>query len=468
MELRARSIVTLAAIFGAAVLAAGLASFAKAGDAPATGIPSPSIATSLPANGDPFGRRAALAGAGITFGFTYTAEVIGNPAGGISQGAAYDGLLKGNLDADLEKIFGFKNLSFHTSGYQIHSTDHFTAENLGSLVTSSNIESFDSTLLFELWLEQKFLDNKLSLRFGQLAADSEFLISDTAGRFIANTYGWAIFPSVNLPTGGPIYPLATPGVRLRFDPNEAFSALLAVYNGNPVDPRFDPPRGRERYGLAARIDDPPLVMGEVQWKYNRDKGASFLPGTIKAGGWQNFGKFDDQRFGSDGLSLANPASNGIAAQRRGSFGIYGIIDQQLYQIPGAEQGKGVATFARVIAGPQDTSAVSFYADSGVVFSGLVVGRPNDAFGLAVAYSKISGSAIDLDEDARAFGSGALVRDGEVDLEINYQAEIVSGWTVQPVFQYIWHPGGNVANPADPAGAAIPDATVFALRTTVNY
>ena len=468
MVLRARSQATLVANLGAVVLAAGLSSSVSAGDAPDTGIPSPSIATSLPANGDPLGARAALAGAGITYGFTYTAEVLGNPSGGIRQGAAYDGLLKGYLDADLEKIFGFSNLNFHTSGYQIHSTDHVTAENLGSLVTSSNIESFDSTLLYELWLEQKFFDNKVSLRFGQLGADTEFLISDTGSLFIANTFGWPIFPSVNLPTGGPIYPLATPGVRLRFDPNEAFSALLAVYNGNSVDPRFDPPRGREKYGLAFRIDDPPLVMGEVQWKYNRDKSASFLPGTIKVGGWQHFGNFDDQRFGSDGLSLADPASNGSAARRRGNFGIYGVIDQQLIQIPGAEQGKGVSAFARVMVGPEDTSTVGFYADGGVVFSGLVVGRPNDAFGFAIAYSKISDGAIELDKDARGFGSGALVRDGEVDLEINYQAEIVSGWTVQPMLQYIWHPGGNVANPADASGRAIPDATVLGFRTSLSY
>ena len=446
----------------------GTAAAARAEDAPATGIPSPSIATSLPANGDPSGTRAGLAGAGITYGFTYTAEVLGNPTGGVRQGAAADGLLKGYLDGDLEKIFGWKNLSFHTSGYQIHSTGHFTAENLGSLVTSSNIESFDSTLLFELWLEQKFFDNKLSLRLGQLAADTQFLSSDTAGLFVANTFGWAIFPSVNLPTGGPIYPLATPGVRLRFDPNDAFSALVAVYNGNPVDPLFDPPRGREKYGLAFRIDDPPLVMGEVQWKYNRAKDAAGLPGTLKAGGWQHFGRFDDQRFGSDGLSLANPASNGVPAQVRGSFGIYGIIDQQLYQLPGAEQGKGVSAFARVIVGPQDTSTAGFYADGGVVFSGLITGRPNDAFGFAVAYSKASDGAIDLDRDARGFGSGSLIRDGEVDLEINYQAEIVSGWSVQPMFQYIWHPGANVANPNDASGGAIPDAAVFNLRTSVAY
>ena len=389
-------------------------------------------------------------------------------SGGIKRGSALDGLLEADFDADLGKFLGWKGAAFHASGYQIHSTDHFTSENLKSLLTSSNIESFDSTLLYELWLEQKVFDGKVSVRIGQLAADSEFLISDTAGLFIGNTFGWAILPSLNLPTGGPIYPLATPGVRLKVIPNERVSALFAVYNGNPVDPRFDPPRGRERYGLGFRIDDPPLVMGAVQWTYNRETDATGLPGTIKIGGWHHFGRFDDQRFGSDGLSLADPASNGIPASLRGNSGIYGVIDQQLYQLPNAGAGKGISAFARLMAAPPDRNSLDFYGDTGLVFSGFVANRPGDAFGIAVAYSKISGRAADLDKDGRAFGTGRLVRDGEVDLELNYQAQIVPGWTLQPMFQYIWHPGGNIVNPNDPAGRAIGDAAVFGLRTTINY
>ena len=441
---------------------------ARAGEQPPTGIPDPSIATSLPANGDPFGTRAALAGRGITYGVTYIGEALGNVSGGLKRGAAADGLLEADIDTDLEKFLGWKGAAFHASGYQIHSTDHFTSKNLASLITSSNIESFDSTLLFELWFEQKFLNDKVSLRFGQLAADSEFLISDTAGLFIGNTFGWAILPSLNLPTGGPIYPLATPGVRLKVTPDQQLSALIALYNGNPVDPNFDPPRGRERYGFAFRIDDPPLVMGELQWKYNRDKDATGLPGTLKIGGWHHFGKFDDQRFGTDGLSLADPVSNGVPARLRGNSGIYGLIDQQLYQLPGADAGKGISAFARAMAAPEDRNSLNFYGDAGLVFSGFVPNRPGDMFGIALAYSNISHAAAGLDQDARAFGGGSLVRDFELDLELNYQAQIVPGWTVQPMFQYIWHPGGNVANPNDPAGRAIGDAAVFGLRTTVNY
>jgi porin len=450
------------------LLAICLGVSAWAGEGPPSGIPDPSIATSLPGNGDPFGARAALAGIGVTFGAIYIGEGLGTVSGGIKRGAEADGLLELDFDTDLEKFLGWKGAAFHASGYQFHSTDAFTAKHLGSLITSSNIESFDSTLLYELWLEQKFLDDKLAIRFGQLAADTEFLISDTAGLFIGNTFGWAILPSLNLPTGGPIYPLATPGVRVKVTPNANLAALVALYNGNPVDPNFDTPQGREKHGLGFRIGDPPLLMGEVQWKYNRDKNAAGLPGTLKIGGWHHFGKFDHQRYGADGLSLADPVSNGVAARLRGNSGIYGVVDQQLYQRPGADAGKGISAFARVMAAPGDRNSLSFYGDAGLVFSGFVAGRPGDAFGVAVAYSKISDAAAGFDWDALAIGTGTQVRDFELDLELNYLAEIAPGWTVQPMFQYIWNPGGTTVNPDDPKAQAIRDAAVFGLRTTINY
>lgn len=439
---------------------------ARAGDG-VTGIPDPSIATSLPASGDPMGARAALAGVGVTYGAKYTGEALGNASGGVKRGAAYDGLLSAYADADLEKLWGWKGLALHASGFQIHSTSHFTADNLNSLVTSSNIEAFDSTLLFELWLEQTFFDAKLSVRFGQLAADTEFLGSDTAGLFIANTFGWAVFPSLNLPTGGPIYPLATPGVRLKIEPGDQFAALFAVYNGNPVEPGIDPPRSREKYGLGFRFDDPLLAIGELQWNYGHGAEATGLPGTIKVGGWHHFGTFDDQRFGTDGLSLSDAASNGIPAQVRGNYGIYGVIEQQLYRLPGGAPDKGISAFARVFAGPSEQNPVDLYADAGLVFSGFIPGRGDDVFGVALAYSKVSNRAIDLDNDARGFGLAVPVRNYEAVLELDYQAQLAPGWTLQPMFQYIWHPGGHIENPSRP-GTAIGDAAVFGLRTSINY
>ena len=56
-------------------------------------------------------------------------------------------------------------------------------------------------------------------------------------------------------------------------------------------------------GINFRLQDPPLLMAEAQYTYNASPG---LTGTLKLGGWHHFGTFDDQHFGIDNRSLADP------------------------------------------------------------------------------------------------------------------------------------------------------------------
>ena len=66
------------------------------------------------------------------------------------------------------------------------------------------------------------------------------------------------------------------------------------------------------------------------------------------------------------------------------------------------------------------------------------------------------------------GGPLPVRSSEALIEVTYQAQIIPGWTLQPDFQYVFRPGGNVSNARDPNGAAIKDAAIFGLRTTIRY
>ena len=47
--------------------------------------------------------------------------------------------------------------------------------------------------LFTAWFQQNAVDDRFSLRFGQLAADDEFISSPTAGGLINGTFGWPAF-----------------------------------------------------------------------------------------------------------------------------------------------------------------------------------------------------------------------------------------------------------------------------------
>jgi porin len=429
--------------------------------------PPPSIATSLGPAGDPGGSRSALEKAGVVYSLTYIGEVLGNVSGGMRRGSIYEGRLDLQVDADLQKLAGWEGATIHAQAFQIHGHG-LSRYYLGNLMTASGIEALPSTRLFELWLEQSFADGKAALRAGQLAADTEFLTSQYGGLFVNATFGWPAITGTNLPSGGPAYPLATPGARLKLAPVEGFTLLAAVFNGDPAGPGPGDPQRDNRHGLEFRTKDPAFAIAEAQLAYNQGKDAAGLPGTVKVGAWRHLGRFDDQRFDPFGMSLADPAGSGLAARLRGNGGAYAVVDQMLYRVPGTAD-QGLAAFARVSANPADRNLIDFYADGGFTWKGLIPGREDDTFGVGFGYARISRDARALDVDAISFtGVPMPVRSSEALIEVTYQAQVVPGWTVQPDFQYVFRPGGNVANPRDPSGEPIKNAAVFGLRTTIRY
>ncbi len=442
-----------------AVIAMAETAAAEAGLA--DGIPPASIATSMPANGDPAGSRRWLAQHGITYGLIYTGEVLGNLSGGIRRGGLYQGKLEAFAAVDLGKFAGWQGLSFFGNAFQIHRTSGMRGDHFNSLVTISNIEAVPSTRLSELWLEQKLFDDRFGFRFGQLAADAEFFISDYSKMFLSSD--WPTITGANLPGGGPAYPLATPGVRWRFDPDKNRSALVAVFNGDPGE------QGTvNTTGTNFRINDPPLLMGEVQYRHNQGKDDGGLAGSYRLGAWHHFGEFHDHRYGTDGLSLAASSSNGIARRIRGNSGVYGVIDQQIYRPVNVGPDSGISIFSRISASPSDSSHVNFFIDGGIVFSGMISSRPNDKFGASFIHANISNQARAFDRDLIAHsGNQRPVRSYEMTIELSYQAQIKPGWILQPTFQYVTHPGGHISDPDRPE-RPIRSGAIFGVRTAIAY
>lgn len=437
-------------------------------DAWKDGVPPGSIATSLPHNGDPGGMRKWLSERGLTYSFVLTSEVLGDVSGGVRTGAVFQGKLETIVKADLEKMLGLRGLSFFANAFQIHNTGGIRRDHVGSFNTISNIEALATTRLSELWLEQKFFNDTFSIRFGQLAADAEFFISDYS--VFLMTSDWPSITAQNLPSGGPAYPLSTPGIRVKFEPNKQFTFLAALFNGDPSGPGPEEAQIKNRHGLNFRVQDPPLLMGEAQYKYNQEKTDTGLAGFWRVGFWHHFGDFDSQRFDTTGRSLADPLGNGIPARLRGTSGVYGVVDHQLYRPAGGDKDSGIGVFGRAGISAPDRNPVEFYLDGGIVFSGMLPGRPDDKVAATFLYSKISRDAAALDRDAIVFtGMPRPVRDYELNLALAYQAQIVPGWTIQPAFHYVWHPGGHVPDPnATIPIAPIKDAAVLAVRSVITY
>src|SRR5689334_6664047 len=288
----------------------------------AFGITEPSIASSLPQYGDPFGTRKYLYGRGVSYNVIYTNDILGNTRGGIRQGTIDQGKVEGQLLIDLEKLAGWKDWTFYANAFGIYNSGRIRRDYVGGMNTIAAIEATPTIRLSELWLERWF--GPVSFRIGQLAADAEFFYSDLSQIFLQSD--WATITAVNLPSGGPAYPLSAVGARIKYEFPKDASLLFAIFNGDPAGPCPADPDTCNRYGVNFRLQDPAFMIGELQFRRNRGKDDTGLATTLKIGGWGHLGQFADQRFDNNGMLLAGPASSGAPLMHRGDYGLYGVID----------------------------------------------------------------------------------------------------------------------------------------------
>lgn len=434
-------------------------------------LPQGSLGSKLPkAVREVGGLRPWLYDFGISFIFNYQQDLLGATTGGARRGTTYMGRLEGVVEWDLEKAFGWTGALFHVGAYQIHGiglSRHF----LQTVQPVSDLEALATTRLNEIWIEQKF-GEQVSVRFGQLAADAEFFLTPFHALGVGGAYGWPAIMAANLPNGGPAYPFATPGVRLRYQPDDAFLFRAAVYNSDPVGPNCaGDPQKCNRNGINFRLRDPAFAIAEGEYAYALPFMGG-LSGHVRLGAWNNFGNFADRRFDVFGGALAAPTSIGLPLQHRGDRGVYATFDQQVWRPSdqAEDAGRGVFVYGRISGAPADRNAVSFYVDGGVSFVGLVPGRPNDQFGFLGAYARMSPAVRGADYDLNFYtGAFGPIHDFEALLQATYQIQVLPGWSLQPNIQYVIHPNGHVVDPGDPLGIrAVRNALVLGLRSSLKF
>ena len=417
--------------------------------------------------GDPGAIRSRLAAHGVTLGLTEISEVFGNVTGGIRTGFDYEGATEAGLGIDTEKAFGLVGGTFNVTAYQFHGRG-LTVPNIGSLGFISGVEQTTrGAKLFELWYEQLMFDKKVGLRVGQMSVDQEFITTEYGGLFLNSGYGFPTLGANDLPSGGPDYPLGTPGIRLKVVPSESVAVLAAILNGNPAGPGLGDPQKRDGGGTAFRVNDGSFVIGEVEYSLNSGDKAPGLPGTYKLGAWYNSLPFADQRYSFTGAPLGDPANAAAPRSLRNNYSVYAVMDQLVWKKPGTPDG-GVAVFARAMGAPPDRNLVDVFVQGGVTYKAPFPGRENDTVGVAASWAHVSQRAAKFDSDAAAFtGQPIPVRRSETQIEVTYQAQLAAWLQVQPDFQYILNPGAGIANPRRP-GRRVGDAAILGLRGTVTF
>jgi porin len=424
--------------------------------------------------GDMGGLRPLLSKGGLSLTISETSEGLGNISGGAREGFEYDGLTQMDLQLDTQRAFNLHGGTFNISGLQIHGRN-LSADNLNTLQTASGIESDRATRLWELWYQQKFLEeDRLDVTIGKQSLDQEFMNSQGAALFVNTMFGWPMVPSADLPGGGPAYPLSALGVRARFRPTDSLTFLVGVFNGSPVSHNIGDPQEQNPSGTSFPLNGGALVIAEVQYAYPSlgtmvyDEQSQPLSGTYRLGAWFDSESFADLRFDNTGAPLASPTSTGIAATHHGNFGIYGVMDQMIWHSE-EDADHALSVFIRAMGTPQDDrNLIDFSLNAGFTLHDPIPHRDDDTRGLGMGFAKVSDTASDADRDVRNF-SGAFfpVRGSETFIELTYQYQFTPWCQLQPDFQYVFNPGGGVLNPSAP-GERIKDEAVFGIRVNILF
>jgi porin len=418
--------------------------------------------------GDIGGLRPWLGKYGVTFGLTETSEYLANLRGGLARGGDYDGLTTATVQVDTQKAFGLPGGLFNVSALQIHG-QNLSENKLGTLNTASGIEAQATTRLWELWYQQSFLDKKLDIKIGQQSIDQEFMTSQYSALFVNTMFGWPGVPSYDMPSGGPAYPLAGLGVRVRGQITPSLTGLAGVFAGDPLGNNPD-----NISGTNFNLHNGALFIGELQYAINQPAegemvgvSQSGLPGTYKIGFWYNSGSFDDQRFDNTGVPLANTTlSTGVPQSHRGDYSIYAVADQMVWR-PDPDEPRSLGVFMRVMGAPGDRNLISGSANLGLVLKAPFAGRDDDSAGIAVTWIKVGSHARDFDRDSLAFTGGPYpIRNSETVLEATYQYQVTPWWQLQADAQYTFNAGAG-QNPNDPS-QALRNTFVIGVRTNITF
>ncbi|MCX2562070.1 carbohydrate porin [Acetobacter farinalis] len=430
---------------------------------------------------------------GITLDMEDVEELWGNTSGGAPSiadarsgrgqgtGPSYLAVTAPTLSVDLEKFIGLKGGLFNISALQTRGRS-ITQDHLANYNPASSYEADRSTRLFEIWYRQLLFNGKLGFRIGQQNLESEFMLTSYGGLFLNSNFGWPMAPSVNLYSGGPSWPLASPALRVRYHVTHAFTLLAGVADDNPPGNRYnafsiqnggnaaDQTNQVTHDGSGTRFNTGTgaLMIGELHYTLNRqpedlsnatkDPG---LPCMYKLGGFYDTGKFPDYRYNTHDQLMGK--NGGFPRWDRGNWMVYAVIDQMVWR-PSFKDDRSLGIFARATGNGGDRNMVSFAADTGFNLKAPLSGRSNDSFGIGWGIGRSSSGWRQYNRNA-----GMLVPGNENHLEITYQMEIKPWLVIQPDFQEIWNPMGGKADPRYPLSThrRIGNETIFGLHTSIT-
>ena len=376
------------------------------------------------------GYRTELMSLGITWTLSYTAQFVGNPSGGQSQGFTYAGTLEALIAWDLHKLLGIPGLSFNVeSSYS--SGQNLSEKYIGNMfAVQSAFTGGGNVNLQQIYLEQQFFDGALAIALGRLAPANTFATLPILNNYING--GINDIPG-SLGINDSIFTSSPPGVewgaQVLYDVTPTIEVATGIFNTNPYA------AAGNNNGVSFAFqqgNSGVLTVGQVSYLYNQDKGNAGLPGEYTIGGLYDSNKFS---------SLSFPAG-----KVGGNYNLYAMFQQMVYRDGGPRSQKGLTVWGEVAISPNPSvSSMPYFLGGGLSYLGLIPSRGKDIASIGAIYGNLSGYIPQ--------------RSGETVIESNYRMTLTPWLSMAPDFQYVIKPGGS---------STVSNAVVLGAQLAVTF
>ena len=417
-----------------------------------------------------FGLRDRLATNGVDISLNYLSNLAGNVTGGKSRGFTYCDNFTLDLEFHSEQLLGYKG---GTLGIIMLNRDgnNLSAQNIGNQFTVQQVYGGSTAIFYGLTYDQHFLGDKLSFKFGRMAAGDDFASSPLYWLYMNN--GIDGNPQA-LPVNGKItaYPCSSWAARLRAKTSEKTELMLGAYQ---VSSQIWRP---SMHGLNWNIDpnDGVMLIGQFGWAPEFFKpAASSMPtshdgksavAAAKGSDGKNFTLAVDALTSEVPKGLPGhywmggyystwiyPQFNSNQGQQ-GAYGLYWHFDQMLYRMNPFKDTGLTAWSAFVLCPQQNTAKLPFQYNGGLVYTGMIPCRPRDVSIFGVIYGNFSSNYAQANQ-ATAGGYATY----ELVYEFAYRINLTKFAFVQPDAQWVINPGGT---------GNIPNALVLGAQIGVTF
>jgi porin len=371
---------------------------------------------------------------GLGIGGSYTTDLLGNPVGGKKQGFTYYGQLQLILAADLGKLMGWHDAYFVASMFD-SAGNNLSRNYIGNYFNVTEVASIPTVVLGQVYFEQRFLDEKISLKLGRMGIGSDFVVMDMFNLYVGGIDGHTpVFVWNTFWSGAAT---ATWAGVLKAEPHEDVTVRLGIYQATKAN------RVIANHGLNMEFNssDGVQIFGEAGWKTKLaakwDHGSA-MPGEHKVGGY--WSSWDYATFG--------------AGTADDTWGFYWIGQQMVWR-ERKDSDEGLTLWYSFVYAPSDNvSRFPFFNGAGAGWQGAIPGRADDWILFGSYAGTMSRQFASLQEE-RGLGDPTY----EWVLEADYRLQVTPWLYVMPCAQWIIQPGGT---------GRIPNALVLGAEIGVTF